>query len=184
MNFLYEPWPWYVAGPLIGITLFLLLWVSNKNLGISSSFRHVCAACVPANISFLKYDWKAEKWNLIFVLGVFLGGVIAWNVIGHPELIAISDATIRDIQKLGISHESGLLPSSLISFESFITWQGFLFMAIGGFFVGFGTRYAGGCTSGHAITGLSHLQWASLLAVVGFFAGGLVMTHLIFPLIF
>ena len=57
-------------------------------------------------------------------------------------------------------------------------------LAVGGFLVGFGTRYAGGCTSGHAISGLSNLQLPSLVAVIGFFIGGLVMTHLIFPYLY
>ncbi|MFN9800115.1 MAG: YeeE/YedE family protein, partial [Bacteroidota bacterium] len=72
----------------------------------------------------------------------------------------------------------------LYSWETVLTLRGFLILAVGGLMVGFGARYAGGCTSGHAISGLSDLQWPSLLAVMGFFLGGLVMTHVLFPVLY
>jgi uncharacterized protein len=176
-------WPWFVAGPLIGLTVFLLKFLGNKSLGISSAYRHICAACAPRNISFLNYNWKKESWNLIFVFGVALGGFIGIHLLDHPEYIAISQQTVKDLNQLGISHNKGFLPDELFSLMT-IDWKLILFMIAGGFLVGFGTRYAGGCTSGHAITGLANLQKASLIAVISFFAGGLFVTWVVYPFIF
>lgn len=180
-----QPWPWYVAGPLIGLTVPALLLLGNKTLGISSSLRHVCAACLPAGIPFLTYNWRAEVWNLFFVLGISLGGFIGYQLLGHPNAVAISADTVRDLRaQLHLTNFSGLLPQELFALENLTNWRGGLFLVLGGFLVGFGTRYAGGCTSGHAIAGLSNLQWVSLVAVVAFFVGGLLMTWVIYPLMF
>lgn len=184
IELLKQPWPWYVSGPLIGLTIPLLLILGNKTLGISSSFRHICAACVPGDIEFLKYDWKKEIWSLVFVLGILAGGFIAYHVIGHPASADISAQAAYQLKDMGVQNFEGLLPSDVFSWEGLLTVKGFILIVIGGFLVGFGTRYAGGCTSGHAIMGLSNLQWPSLVAVIGFFAGGLIMTHFILPLIF
>ncbi len=184
MEFISEPWPWYVAGPLIGLMIPLLLLSGNKMLGVSSSFRHACAATVPANISFLKYDWKKETWNLLFVFGIILGGFLATSLIPNPEAVALSSATSSELNALGISNHEGLVPSEIFNWASLLTLPGFLIIVIGGFLIGFGARYAGGCTSGHAIMGISSLQWPSLVAVIGFFIGGLIITHLVYPLLF
>ncbi|MFN8357877.1 MAG: YeeE/YedE thiosulfate transporter family protein [Spirosomataceae bacterium] len=179
-----EPWPWYVAGPLIGLTVPTLLLIGNKSFGISSSLRHICAACVPANIPFFKYDWKKEIWNLFFVLGIFLGGMIATHFLENPNEFELSEATITDLKALGIHDFSGLMPSDLFQIETLFSVKGLIFFVLGGFMVGFGTRYAGGCTSGHAIMGLSNLQWPSLIATGCFMVGGFASTHLLLPLIF
>ncbi|MBK8290204.1 MAG: YeeE/YedE family protein [Flammeovirgaceae bacterium] len=176
-----QPWPWYVAGTIIGLTVPALLLLGNKHLGISSSLRHLCAACLPANITFFKYDWKKEIWNLFFVAGVLLGGVIASQFLSNPEGIVISENTIRDLQALNIEVDNNLMPASIFSFENLFTLRGLVFFVIGGFLVGFGTRYAGGCTSGHTIMGISNLQWPSIVASVFFMLGGYLMTHAIFP---
>lgn len=176
-----QPWPWYVAGAVIGLTVPALLLLGNKHLGISSSLRHVCAACIPGNISFFKYDWKKEIWNLFFVGGVLLGGVIATQFLSNPEGIMISEKTVSDLQALNIAVDGNLMPASIFSFENLFTLRGLMFFVIGGFMVGFGTRYAGGCTSGHTIMGLSNLQWPSLVATCCFMAGGFVMIYFIFP---
>lgn len=178
-----EPWPWYVAGPLIGLTVPALLILGNKSFGISSSLRHICAACLPANISFFKYDWKKEMWNLFFVFGIFLGGVIAANVLSNPEPIVINPKLATELAGYGINNYSNLVPEDLMSWSSLLTVRGFVIMVIGGFMVGFGTRYAGGCTSGHAIMGLSNLQWPSLVATICFMIGGFLMANLILPFI-
>lgn len=179
-----QPWPWYVAGPLIGLTVPTLLLIGNKSFGISSSLRHICAACFPANISFFKYDWKKEIWNLVFVLGVFFGGMIATNFMENPNAFQLSTNTMADLRALGIQDFSGLMPADLFSMEALFSLKGFIFFVLGGFMVGFGTRYAGGCTSGHAIMGLSNLQIPSLIATCCFMIGGFTMTHLLMPFIF
>jgi uncharacterized membrane protein YedE/YeeE len=181
MEWIKQPWPWYVAGPLIGLIVPALLLLGNKAFGISSSLRHICAACLPANISFFKYDWRKESWNLFFVAGIGLGGFIATFWLSNAVPVAINPTTTALLQKQGITDFSGLLPNDLFSFGALFTLRGFVFMVVGGFLVGFGTRYAGGCTSGHAIMGISSLQWPSLVATCCFMAGGFVMAWLILP---
>lgn len=178
-----EPWPWYIAGPLIGLTVPVLLLIGNKSFGISSSLRHVCAMCIPANISFFKYDWKKESWNLFFVFGIFLGGVIAAAFFADPNAVNIDPKLATDLATYGITDHSKLLPTQLFSWESLFTLRGFIMIVVGGFLVGFGTRYAGGCTSGHAIMGISNLQWPSLVATICFMVGGLIMANFILPFI-
>jgi uncharacterized membrane protein YedE/YeeE len=178
-------WPWYIAGPLIGLMVPILLLLANKQFGISENLRHMCAATVPANLEFLKYDWKTSGlWNLTLVLGVVIGGWLAHTFL-TPEgaMIPISDATVADLSALGISDFSGLVPSEFISWEGLMTVPGAIMIILGGFLVGFGARYAGGCTSGHAISGVADLQIASLVAVVGFFVGGLIVTFVLLPIL-
>ncbi len=184
IEFISQPWHWAVAGVMIGLTVPILLLIGNKTFGISSSLRHICAACIPANISFFKYDWKKEMWNLFFVLGVLLGGVIASQFLTDSHEIQINEKTIADLKALGVKDFSHLLPNDLFGVENIFTLKGLVFFVIGGFMVGFGTRYAGGCTSGHSIMGLSNLQLPSLIATIAFMVGGFVMTHLIMPFIF
>jgi uncharacterized membrane protein YedE/YeeE len=171
-----QPWPWYVAGVFIGLTVPTLLLLGNKTFGISSSLRHICAACIPAKIPFFQYDWKKESWNLFFVVGTLLGGVVATQFLSNPNDIVIADATRAHLQEHGIIDFSGMLPSDLFSWESLLSLRGLVFMVLGGFLVGFGTRWAGGCTSGHAIMGLSNLQLPSLIATCCFMIGGILMT--------
>jgi uncharacterized protein len=178
-----RPWPWYVAGPLIGLTVTLLLVLGGKAFGVSSSLQHLCAACFPGRSPALAYDWRRSGlWNLVFVAGIVLGGALAATVLAHPEPVAISAATRGDLAALGIGISPGLVPPEVYSLQALRTPAGFLVMVVGGFLVGFGARYAGGCTSGHAITGLADLQLASLVTVLGFFAGGLVATYFLLPL--
>ena len=181
MSILTQPWPWYVSGPLIGLMIPILLIMGNKTFGISSSLRHICAACVPGKVEFFKYDWKAELWNLIFALGIVLGGLVAGYFFANPNPIQISEATVADLSAMGIKDFSGFVPNDIFNFQSLLTVKGFLLMIVGGFFVGFGTRYAGGCTSGHSIMGMSNLQLPSLIATICFFVGGLAMTWFILP---
>ncbi|ASE60362.1 YeeE/YedE family protein [Chryseobacterium indologenes] len=178
-----EPWPWYIAGPLIGLTVPALLIMGNKSFGISSALRHACAACVPANIDFFKYDWQKEAWNLFFVLGIFIGGIITANFLMNPSEIIVNPELKAELTGYGITDYSNLVPKQLMNFENLFTIRGFIMMVIGGFLVGFGTRYAGGCTSGHAIMGLSNLQWPSLVATISFMIGGFLMANFILPLI-
>jgi uncharacterized protein len=183
LEFLQQPWSWYVAGVLIGLTVPALLVLGNKQFGISSTLQHICAACLPTNKPYFNYDWKNEKWSLFFVGGIVLGGLIATTILQNPEPIAISAQTKTDLMALGITDFKGLLPTDVFNFQSLLSFRGFMLMVVGGFFVGFGTRYAGGCTSGHAITGLSNFQLASLVATICFMVGGFLATHFLLPLL-
>lgn len=182
------PWPWYVAGPLIGLIVPLLLILGGRPFGISSNLRHMCAALPTperAKPAFLRYNWKGVGlWNLVFVLGIALGGFLAVTLVGMPDAgQSISEATRADLRALGIQDFSGLVPADFFTWEGLLAPAGLVLVVLGGFFVGFGARYAGGCTSGHAISGLSDLQFPSLVAVVGFFAGGLLVTFGLLPLL-
>ena len=180
-DLLSRPWPWYVAGPLIGLMVPLLLLIDNKTFGISSTLRQICAACFPGNIPFFHYDWKRERWNLVLAAGILIGGILGGIVFPNPEPVAISAATTAQLQAAGIATQTGLHPAEIFSFGALLTLRGFIFVVVGGFLVGFGTRYAGGCTSGHSIMGMSNLQWPSLIATCCFFAGGLLVTWVFMP---
>lgn len=178
-----QPWPWYIAGPLIGLTVPALLILGNKSFGISSSLRHACAACLPAKIPFFQYEWKKETWNLVFVLGIFLGGMVASHFLPNPAPIKVNENLARELAAYGITDFSAMVPLDIVSWEKLLTVSGLIIMVGGGFLVGFGARYAGGCTSGHAIMGLSTLQWPSLVATIFFMIGGFVMANWILPII-
>ncbi len=184
IEFLSQPWAWYVSGPIIALVMFLLLWAGG-NFGVSSTLRTMCSmGGAGSKVAFFNFDWKSQIWNIVFVLGAIIGGFIASTLLKNPEPLALSSATVEDLQQIGIGFDGAIAPLSIFSWESFFSIKGFLILVVGGFLVGFGTRWAGGCTSGHAISGLSNLQIPSLIAVIGFFIGGLIMTHLLFPLIF
>ena len=180
-EYIKQPWPWFIAGPLIGLTVPVLLLMGNKAFGISSSLKHICAACVPFNISFFKYDWRKDVWQLYFAAGILAGGFIAFHFLSTPEPVAISTETTQLLQQQGIKDFSTLLPRDIFSFEQLFRLRGFIFIVIGGFLVGFGTRYADGCTSGHSIMGISTLQWPSVIATCCFMIGGFIMSWLILP---
>ena len=181
LEWISQPWPWYIAGPLIGLTVPFLLIVGNKSFGISSSLRHICAACIPSKIPFFTYDWKKEAWNLFFVAGILIGGLLAAQFLLDPSPVQVNANLAKELNGYGVQNFSGMVPADLFSWESLLTARGFILMVIGGFLVGFGTRYAGGCTSGHAIMGLSNLQLPSLIATCCFMAGGFIMANLILP---
>ncbi len=183
MEFLTKPWPWYVTGPIIGLTVPALLLLGNKRLGVSSTLRQICAATVPGKIPFLNYDWKKDIWNLFFVAGILIGGFLGGILFANPNPVAISHGTAQILHDQGIADLTGLLPNELFNWETLLSVKGFLLMVVGGFMVGFGTRYARGCTSGHGITGLAALQWPSLLATICFFLGGMVISNFVLPVI-
>ena len=185
MDFILNPWPWYVSGPLIAIVMFLLLYF-GKTFGMSSNLKTLCAiGGAGKRVAFFNMDWKSQRWNLVVVLGAIFGGFIAHQLLSHPINIDLSQNTITDLKMLGFENAGqSLLPPELFSWDAVFSIKGILILVVGGFLVGFGTRYAGGCTSGHAITGLSSLQLPSLIAVVGFFIGGLIMIHFIYPILF
>lgn len=186
-EFIINPWPWWFSGAAIAITMFALL-LFGRSFGLSSNLRTLCAIATNRRSKFFDFDWKKESWNLVFLAGAVIGGYLTNTYLNSGEAVQISPATIQDLAGLGFgapsTSTSGVQPDELFSWQNALTLKGFLILASAGLLVGLGTRYAGGCTSGHAISGLSDLQIPSLIAVVGFFTGGLIMTHFIFPLIF
>ncbi|MGJ8665885.1 MAG: YeeE/YedE family protein [Patiriisocius sp.] len=185
MDWIYEPWPWYVAGPLIALIMFLLLIV-GKQFGMSSNLRTACAVVGAGKaVDFFKFDWKAERWNFMVVFGSIIGGFIASNYMSHNS-VEINPKVVKQLSQDYNINSAGetYLPSEIFSIEAITQPNNILILLIGGVLVGFGARYAGGCTSGHAISGLSNLQLPSLIAVIGFFIGGLIMINFIYPLIF
>lgn len=183
MEFLQQPWPWYVAGALIGLTVPALLILGNKHFGISANLRHACAACFPAKIPFFQYNWKKEAWNLFFVGGILIGGLLAAQFLSDPNPVQVAPALLSELKEYGIEDHSKVLPKELFSIDALFTLRGLIMLVGGGFLVGFGARYAGGCTSGHSIMGISNLQVPSMIATAAFMAGGFLMANLILPFI-
>jgi uncharacterized membrane protein YedE/YeeE len=184
LEMLKQPWPWYIAGIIIGLIVPALLILGNKHLGVSANLRHACAACFPADIKFFKYDWKKEIWNFFFVAGIIAGAIIATQLLTNPNPVEVNPRLTSELARYGITdNSSNLFPEELFSWKSLLGLRGLVMMIGGGFLVGFGARYAGGCTSGHAIMGLSDLQWPSLVATVMFMAGGFLMANFILPFI-
>lgn len=187
-DFISQPWPWWVAGPMIALIMFLLLWF-GKDFGMSANLRIMCAADGADEFSdFFKFDWPSQGWNLMVALGAMFGGYIAAHYFTQTgaDVAHVSAATVESLEKLNFNYKQGEVPlvPEFYDWAALFTWRGLLIIVGGGFLVGFGARYAGGCTSGHAISGLSALQLPSLIAVIGFFLGGMFMTYIIFPLIF
>lgn len=164
--------------------LFLVLF--GKTFGMSSNLRTLCSIGGAGKYAeFFRFDWKAQRWNLIVVVGAIIGGFLAVFFLSDGSAIALNPETVSDLNQLGFQKVGdSLLPDEIYGLDKLVDLKGLALLILGGFLVGFGTRYAGGCTSGHAITGLSNLQLPSLIAVIGFFIGGLIMTHLLLPLIF
>ncbi len=147
-----QPWPWWLSGILIGLTVPLLYLLAGKAFGISTSLQEIGAVCAPnSKLEYLsKFDRKANAWLIVFAVGIAFGSFIATRFL-----------TAEPIE---------FLPAS------FSSVGGAIKLLIGGFLIGFGTRYAGGCTSGHSITGIANFNWPSLVATICFFAGGLAVT--------
>lgn len=185
MELFLQPWPWYVSGPLIALVMISLIYF-GKTFGMSSNLRTFCSIAGAGRYAdFFKFDWKSQRWNLTVVLGAIIGGFIAVAFLSDDSLMTLNPATVSDLQDLGFADAGRtLLPPEIYSWEAVLSFKNLSILVIAGILIGFGTRYAGGCTSGHAITGLSNLQIPSLIAVIGFFIGGLIMVHLLFPLIF
>lgn len=185
IEFLRQPWPWWVAGPLVGLVPAALLLLGNRMFGMSSNLRHACAVFAPGSAAFFRYDWKREGgWNLAFALGTLLGGFIGGVLLANPEPVAIAARTRADLEALGVRSFAGLVPTDVFSWAALGSARGLAMVVGGGFLVGFGTAWAGGCTSGHGLTGVADLQAPSFLALLAFFAGGIAATWLLLPLIF
>ena len=184
LEFLKQPWPWWTSGAAIASIMLLMLYF-GKFFGVSSNLRTICSmAGAGKRVKFFDFDWKAQRWNLLFIVGAVIGGFISSTLLNNDAPLDLSAATINDLQAIGISFDGQLNPAQLFSLDALLSLKGLMLLLIGGVLVGFGSRYAGGCTSGHAISGLTNMQLPSLVAVIGFFIGGLVMTHLILPQLF
>lgn len=185
MENLLGTWHWSISGFLIGIVMLSLIYF-GKSFGMSSNLRTLCTIAGAGKYSdFFRFDWREQKWNLAVVLGAVLGGFVGFYLLSNSTIVSINPKTIDVITQYGIDKPDGkLLPDALFGTEIFTSVKGIVLLFFGGLLIGFGTRYAGGCTSGHAISGLSNLQLPSLLAVIGFFVGGLLMVHVLYPLIF
>jgi len=185
MDIIFQPWRWYVAGPLIALTMFLLFYFGKK-LGISSNLENFCAIGGAGKlVGFFKFDWRKNSWNLMVVLGVLIGGFIASQWLTNSDTVILNPQTVQDLSDIGIKNAGAhYLPPEIYSIDAMLSVKGFAILIIAGFLVGFGSRYAGGCTSGHGIVGLSNLEIPSFIAVAGFFIGGLIMTWFILPHIF
>lgn len=183
-DFLTQPWPWYVSGPLLGLMIPLLLVLHNKMLGVSSTMQHMCTALIPTKLEYFNYDWRKHTWTFWFGAGLVLSGLIGRLFLTGDVPVAISEATKQDFNALGLTDLSGLMPDQIFGIEHLFSLQGFIFMVLGGFLVGFGVRYAGGCTAGHGFMGVSMFNTSSIIALISFFAGGLLVTHFVFPYLF
>ncbi len=178
---LQQPWPWYVGGPLIGLMVPFLLIVGNKQFGVSSSLKHFCASCLPVKADYFRYDLRDHFWNLLFVAGILIGGILGGMLFDNPRPVRINGQTKEALKGVGVKDFSELIPLDLFHWGVLLTWEGWVVLVMGGFMIGFGARYAGGCTSGHGITGLAQFSKGSLVAVIGFFIGGLIVTHFFLP---
>ncbi len=190
IEYISQPWHWAFSGFMITVVMFILTYLGKK-FGLSGSFTTLCSIGGAGKwYNYFDFDWRKQDWLLVLVIGAIMGGSIGSSFLSSSFPVQISAETISDLSDLGISYPTsivegaGFLPTDIFNFENLITIRGFTLIILGGFFIGFGTRWAGGCTSGHAISGLSSLQIPSLIAVIGFFVGGLITTHFLFPLIF
>ena len=185
MEYILNPWPWYISGPLIALVMAVLLYF-GKTFAMSSNLATMCSMAGAGKfVDFFKPDWKEKKWNLMVVLGAIFGGFIAKYFLSNETPIDLNKKTVLELNTLGFNDVGKtIVPDEIFGFDAITSPHGLIVLIIGGLLIGFGTRYAGGCTSGHAITGLSSFQKPSLIAVIGFFIGGLIMTNLIIPYIF
>jgi hypothetical protein len=185
MDFIFEPWPWFVGGPLIALCLVLFFYF-GKNFGTSSDFETLCTMAGAGKVAdYFKKDWKERDFGLLFITGLVIGGFIASNFLIPDQTVEMNPKSIQELTEIGFSNVGNqYFPDEIFSNEAVFSLKGFLILVISGLLIGFGTRYAGGCTSGHAITGLSSLQFPSLLAVIGFFIGGIIAVWFIIPMLF
>lgn len=187
LQFISQPWHWAVSGAMIVLVMGLLLWFGGE-FGVSGNLRTICAITGGGkSCDFFDFNWKSQIWNLVFIAGAPIGGWIATTLLASPEPVAISESTQSYLASVGIeyprsvSEGMGFVPEEVFGLSQIGSLKSLIILIVGGFLVGFGARWAGGCTSGHAISGLANLQLPSLIAVVGFFIGGLIMTFFILP---
>ena len=184
-DFIMNPWPWYVAGPLITLIMFFQMYLGKK-LGVSSNFQTMCSVAGANKLAdYFRIDVKSKIWGFVFIVGIVIGGYISANYLSYDHKVNLSSHTVSSLKQLGFDPiDDEYVPSKIYDLRGGKNTEGILILLIGGIFVGFGARYANGCTSGHAISGTSNLQIPSFIALAGFFIGGLIMVYLIYPIIF
>ncbi|SEQ87769.1 hypothetical protein SAMN05421824_2578 [Hyunsoonleella jejuensis] len=185
MTHILDPWPWYISGPLITLVMAILLYF-GKTFGMSSNLRTMCTIAGAGKfVDFFNFRWRDQIWNLTVVLGAIIGGFFAVEFLSNDSGTNLNPTTVSELENLGFNNPGKtLVPNEIFSLDVLASPTALIVLVVGGLLVGFGTRYASGCTSGHAITGLSSFQKPSLIAVIGFFIGGLIMANFILPLIF
>jgi uncharacterized protein len=182
--FIRQPWPWWVAGPLLGLTAPVLLILENRVLGVSGNLRTLCAAFLPRDVAFFRYDWRSTGgWNLVFAAGILAGGFIGGVLLRPPEPMPLSPETVEALRHLGLNDFSGFVPREIFGWSGLFTLPGLALMVGGGLCIGFGAAYGGGCASGHGISGVASLQAGSLIAAASFFAAGSLASFFLLPLI-
>ncbi len=182
MDWLTSPWPWYIAGPIIGLTVPLLYLIDNKRFGISRSLQHLCSVA-GSKLPLFSYNWRKEIWNLVFVAGILVGSFLTGVVLPNQHGVNLNPTVSQELQQMGVSPTDGFAPEALLGIEALSNVKTLIFLLLGGLLVGFGTRWASGCTSGHSISGLAALQWQSLVATIGFFVGGLIAANWLLPIL-
>ena len=161
-----EPLSWYIAGPLLGLMVPLLLVLKEKQFGISSSYHYILSL-LPTRISYFNYDRRQDQWQVFFAIGLILSGFVAIQFFGFSDAFVVLPMKKYTVQASNIYQLNNAV-------EFFI----------GGILVGFGARYANGCTAGHCIMGCSQFALSSILATICFFIGGLIGSYFVVPQLF
>jgi uncharacterized membrane protein YedE/YeeE len=163
-------WSPYLVGAVIGVLTLLTLTFSKKPVGASSAYASIAGligkAVAPQHTESLRYyqdNKPAVDWTTVFVLGAIVGAfVAAWTG---------GELTGRFLPPLWVARfgedTAGL--RTLVAFG-------------GGALMVYGARLAGGCTSGHGISGTLQLAVSSWIAVICFFIGGIAMAMLLYRL--
>jgi len=176
-------WHWAFSGFMVSLVMLGLILL-GKSFGLSSTYRTFCAFMGGGKISdFFRFDFRSQLWNILFIVGVIIGGFIASEFFFDIKSIVIDKQAVQFLKSAGfLNHTSKietLLPPELFNLNA----RGLIIICTGGILSGFGARYAGGCTSGHFVSGLSNLQLPSLITLIFFMVGGMITTHFIIPII-
>lgn len=146
MHILPDQLPWYVVGPLMGLTVVGLFAIANKPLGATTAYRESFRAVTLRKVN--------EAWRIWLFVGMAAGALLVSILRGGPSF-TLSYGLLGTLVPVGL-----LMP--------------ILFGA--GLLMGYGGRWSGGCTSGHGIRGMSALSPASIAATMTFMAVAVSLT--------
>jgi uncharacterized membrane protein YedE/YeeE len=152
------PWPWWAAGPAIGLVVVLLAWIAGKALGVSTAYGSVCA--ITSRLPFFSAREYRETWRVWFIVGLPIGGVLAAWLAG-TFMPTVAYGRMDALTHGSLAAKAGLLLA-------------------GGLLIGAGARWAGGCPSGHSIVGIAQGALSSVVATLGFMVGGVVVFNLLY----